>query len=352
MPDDEPFEIRRATSRAPDTLARMTWSSINCAFVRLSQIVGLNRVVDTTYRMAQSPYLYPGQPEEQRTPIEPFISYSTGANEMSPLDMAAGGQTVANGGLHHEPYYVEHIDAADGRRIYTHASAGTQVFDRAAALTTVDILKGVLTDGTARSYPLDGGRPASGKTGTQQDNTNAWFVGFTPYLTTAVWVGDPNGYTPMVNIPEFGGRNASRVQGGRYPTQIWKTYMDPAHAALPPTDWEPPPAPPREAARLYLPGNECLARAVEVGGDVVGTVPAAPAAAPPAGFASPAVPPPAPPAPPEPPTETTAAPGSAITSPRVTRLVPIESGTTVPPDVLDPRAPLPSTPRSSTITAC
>ena len=45
-----------------------------------------------------------------------------------------------------------------------------------------------------------------------------------------MWVGDPNGYTPMVNVPEFGGRNASRVQGGRYPTQIWKTFMDPAHA--------------------------------------------------------------------------------------------------------------------------
>ena len=169
----------------------MTWSSINCAYVRLSQIVGLNRVVDMTYRMAQSPYLYPGQPEEDRDPIQPFISYSTGANEMSPLDMASGGQTVANGGLHHEPYYVEYIDSADGRRIYTHSSAGTQVLDRGVALTTVDTLKGVLTEGTGRSYPLADGRPAAGKTGTQQDNTNAWFVGFTPYLTTAVWVGDP-----------------------------------------------------------------------------------------------------------------------------------------------------------------
>ena len=240
----------------------MTWSSINCAFVRLSQIVGLNRVVDMTYRMAQSPYLYPGQPEEDRDAIQPFISYSTGANEMSPLDMAAGGQTVANGGLHHEPYYVEYIDSADGRRIYTHSSAGTQVLDRAVALTAVDTLKGVLTEGTGRSYPLADGRPAAGKTGTQQDNTNAWFVGFTPYLTTAVWVGDPNGYTPMVNVPEFGGRNASRVQGGRYPTQIWKAFMDPAHANLPPTDWAAPPEPAREAARLYLPGNECLAQRV------------------------------------------------------------------------------------------
>ena len=49
---------------------------------------------------------------------------------MSPLDMAAGAQTIANEGLHHEPYYVEYIDTADGRRIYTHADPGTQVLDR------------------------------------------------------------------------------------------------------------------------------------------------------------------------------------------------------------------------------
>jgi len=360
VPNDEPFVIKNATERGPDTLAEMTWSSINCAFVRLSQIVGLNRVVDTTYRMAQSPYLYPGQPEEDRDRIQPFISYSTGANEMSPLDMASGGQTVANAGLHHEPYYVEYIDSADGRRIYTHSSAGTQVLDRGVALTTVDTLKGVLTEGTGRSYPLADGRPAAGKTGTQQDNTNAWFVGFTPYLTTAVWVGDPNGYTPMVNVPEFGGRNASRVQGGRYPTQIWKAFMDPAHASLPMTDWDAPPAPAREAARLYLPGNECLARRVTVGGDVVGTVPPAAPAAPagPAGFASPAQPP-QPPAPEQPtppasvsPTETTAAPGSPVTAPRVSRLEPIESGTTVAPDNLDPRAPVPSAPLGTAVIPC
>ena len=95
-----PFVINDAVMRAPDTLAAMTWYSINCAYVRLAQIVGLNRVVDTTYRMAQSPYLYPGQPEGDRPgnakSLEPFVSFSTGANEMTPLDMASGAQTIAN----------------------------------------------------------------------------------------------------------------------------------------------------------------------------------------------------------------------------------------------------------------
>ena len=349
----KPFEIKDAAAPRGADLRHMTEASINCAYARLSQVVGLNRVVDTTYRMAQSPYLYPGQSADERRPIEPHASYATGANEMSPLDMASGAQTIANNGLHHEPYYVEYIDAADGRRLYTHASAGTQVLDKGVALTAIDVLKGVLIRGTGRRYPLT--RAAAGKTGTQQDNTNAWFIGFTPELTTSVWVGDPDGYTPMENIREFEGANRESVQGGRYPTQIWQTYMNPALAFAPLSDWEPPPPDARPPARLYLPGNECLATAVVTGGEVIGTVP--PAAVPPAGFRQPEQTPPPPPPPPEttpgaPPTETTLAPGSDITTPIVTRLVPIPGQTTIPPDVLDPRVPLPSAPLNSHIAAC
>ena len=347
----KPFEIKDAAAPRGADLRHMTEASINCAYARLSQVVGLNRVVDTTYRMAQSPYLYPGQPADERRPIEPHASYATGANEMSPLDMASGAQTIANDGLHQEPYYVEYIDAADGRRLFTHASAGTQVLDKGVALTAIDVLKGVLIRGTGRRYPLN--RAAAGKTGTQQDNTNAWFIGFTPELTTSVWVGDPDGYTPMENIREFEGANRESVQGGRYPTQIWQAYMNPALALAPLSDWEPPPPDARPPARLYLPGNECLAQAVITGGEVLGTVPLTPT--PPAGFQMPAqTPPPRPPetTPGAPPTETTLAPGSEITAPIVTRLVPIPGQTTIPPDVLDPRVPLPSAPLTSPITQC
>jgi penicillin-binding protein 1A len=366
VPDQEPFVIRDAVPRQTDTLAAMTWYSINCAYVRLAQIVGLNRMVDTVYRMSQSVYLYPGQPEGDRPAgsegLQPLVSFSTGANEMSPMDMASGAQTIANGGLHHEPYYVERVETSAGEVLYAHQSAGTQVLDRGVALTAVDVMKGVLQQGTARRYPLADGRPASGKTGTQADNTNAWFVGFTPEITTAVWIGDPNGYTPMRNVPEF---DVSRVQGGLYPAQIWKTYMDAALAGLPHADWEAPPVPARPAARLYLPGNECLFRTETSGGDVVGTVP--PAAAPgpgaaapggPTGFGRPRQTPPTQPPPPT--TATTPAvttvpgppAGTPITTPIVTRRVQIDSGTTVPPDVLDPRAPIPSVPIGTGVYAC
>lgn len=362
---DEPFVIRDAVARATDTLAAMTWYSINCAYVRLAQIVGLNRMVDTVYRMAKSVYLYPGQPEGDRPngaeSLQPHVSFSTGANEMSPMDMASGAQTVANGGVHHEPYYVEYIENAEGERIYEHRSAGTRVLDEGVALTAVDVLKGVLERGTARRYPLADGRPAAGKTGTQADNTNAWFVGFTPELTTAVWVGDPNGYTPMRNVPEF---DVSRVQGGTYPARIWKAYMDAALDGLPHSDWAPPPEPARPPARLYLPGNECLYRTEVTGGQVIGTVPPRRATGGPEGFGRPRTPPTQPPGEQEStttapttstPTVTTQPgppPGTPITTPRITRRVLLDSGTTVPPDVLDPNHPLPSAPLGTGIYAC
>ena len=336
----------------------MTWRSINCAYVRLAQIVGLNRVVDTTYRMAQSVYLYPGQPAEERRPIEPFVSYSTGANEMSPLDMASGAQTIANGGLHHEPYYVEDIDAADGRRIYTHADAGTQVLDRGVALTAVDVLKGVLQHRHRPALPARP-RPAAGKTGTQEDNTNAWFVGFTPELTTSVWVGDPERLHADGEHPRVRGRQprracraaATRRRSGR---RTWTPALAGRAAERLGGAAAPTPGPP---ARLYLPGQRVPGPAPSRPvASVLGTVPPAPPPGP-AGFAPAAAA-----------AGTTAAAGrrrrprrprrcaaraSEITgTAAVTRLVPIESGTTVPPDVLDPRAPIPSTPLSSSVIRC
>jgi len=345
---DPVFAIDGGVAGGVFSLREHTYRSINCAFARLSQIVGLNRVVDTTYRMSESTYLYQGQPGSQRRPIEPFASYATGANEMSTLDMAVGMQTMANGGIHHRPYYVEYIDDSDGARVYTHLSAGNRVLDESVALTAIDIMKDTLTVGTGRRElgEFAAQRPASGKTGTQQSNTTAFFVGATTFLTTAVLVRDPDRYTAMVNVPEF---DVPRVQGGTYPARIWGAFMEPAHAFEPVVDWNEPPAPARPAARLYLPGNECLYRrvsapapapepepAVEVGsvGDVTQQEEPPVDQTPPNGT----VPDDEPPAP--------------APAPRVTRLVAIESGTTIPPDNLDPYHPLPSVPTNVTVSPC
>ncbi|MTA28841.1 MAG: hypothetical protein F2562_08310, partial [Actinobacteria bacterium] len=198
---DNPFVATDGVSRPVGSLSEMTWASINCAYARLSQIVGLDRVVDTTYRMANNLYLFQGRSPEQREPLRPYASFATGANEMSPLDMASGAQTLANGGVHMQPYYIERIEGPDGV-LYQHSDAGVQVLSPEANARAVNILEGVLISGTARRSQLEG-RVSAGKTGTQDNNTNAWMVGFTPELTTAVWVGHPDLYLPMNGIPEF-----------------------------------------------------------------------------------------------------------------------------------------------------
>lgn len=333
-PSEPIFQINGGVLGFIGDLRQITAQSVNCGFARLSQIVGLNRVVDTTYRMASSPYLFRGQTD--REPVQPFASYATGANEMTVLDMAAGIQTLANEGVHQEPYYVEFIDDAVGNRVHTHFDPGTQVLDRDAALETVDIMKGTLTNGTARREgPLADDREAFGKTGTQENNTNAWFVGGTKQLSTAVWVGDPDAYTPMVGVSEF---DVPRVQGGTYPARIWKNFMDPAHAFLPLEDWEAPAPPERSNARLVLPGNECEKIVVgQSGGEAVVAEP---------GPGDVAVeqfqvePPPA------------EEPVPVQTTPIVIITENVQLGTTIAPDNLDPNHPLPSVAIGRNIQPC
>ena len=329
----EPFIITDAVSRGVVTLQEHTTRSINCAFGRLSQIVGLNRVVDTIYRMAQSPYLYRDQPRSERLPIEPFASLATGANELAPIDMASGIQALANEGLHHEPYYVDFIDGTDGNRIYTHLDPGTQVLDRDGALSTVDILKGpIYGGGTGRRAAFADRRPAFGKTGTQENNTNAWFVGGTKQLSTAVWVGDPDAYTPMRGIPELVAAGYGRnVQGGHFPAVIWNSFMEPAHAFVPFVDWDRPPPPDRPNARLFLPGNECELRVV--GSALAPVDPDAPTTI-------------------APPPNPDGTPAETVPPASVPIVASVEVGTTIAPDDLNPLAPLPSLPASARLGAC
>ena len=257
---DNPFVASEGVSRPLGPLNEMTWYSINCAYSRLAQIVGLDRVVDTVYRMSRSIYLYPGQSPGEREPIRPYGSFATGANEMSPLDMASGAQTLANNGLHMEPYYVERIEGPTGI-VYQHFDPGVAVLTPEAAARTTDILTGVLVSGTARRSALEG-RVAAGKTGTQDNNTNAWMIGYTPELSTAVWVGHPDLYLSMNGIPEFDAVGVPRVQGGTFPARIWKQTMDTALFGRPATLFPTPPPNGRAAMRLYLPGTDCVSEIV------------------------------------------------------------------------------------------
>ena len=264
---DEPFEITKGVSQATAPLRTMTWLSINCAYAKLSQIVGLDRVVATMYRMASSDWL-----NKETYTIQPYASLATGANELSAMDMASGIQTLANSGVHREPYMIERIEDSKGTILYQNeASIVEQTLPIDVANNAVDVMRGVIEFGTARRTPLADGRQAAGKTGTQDNNTNAWFVGFTPQFATAVWVGDPKGYTKMTsrNVPEFASVIAGRggVQGSMFPAMIWKSYMDDVHEGFEKISFAKPPPPTRQPLRLYLPGVECPAQVIS------GTIP-------------------------------------------------------------------------------
>ena len=263
FPSDEPgvadFVMSGGVSGGVESVRLTTARSYPCGTERLTRVVGVESVVETMYQMTASAYLDPTAVSRAPLPNESGASLSLSSHQLSALDMASGMQTIANEGVHHAPYFIEYIDDADGNRLYTHRPDDERVLSTDTSLETIDILKDVIVVGTGRRAALDGGRPAIGVTGTEPDNANAWFVGATPQLTTAVWVGDPAANTPMAAIPEFADAGVNRVQGGDFPADIWKTFTDTALAGTSPTDWASPPEPTRPPARLVVPSVECRA---------------------------------------------------------------------------------------------
>lgn len=259
---DDPYkQDSDETHDGQGRLDQMTWSSVNCAFLRMYFSVGGPRVIATAHRMGV------------KGKLEDLFSFATGGNEVSALDMAAGYSTLANEGVQRDPYMVERIEDNEGRVIYQHDVVDNQALERGAALRTVDILKGVIRQGTATRAKLADDRPSAGKTGTYEADKHAWFVGFTKQFTTAVYVGNPNTPEPMQNIPEFsrppdGMQAFTKVFGGSYPALIWKELTETISANLEVQDWEAPPAPVRKPQRVWAPGQDCYG--VVVGDDEVG----------------------------------------------------------------------------------
>jgi penicillin-binding protein 1A len=107
-----------------------------------------------------------------------------------PLEMAAAYGTIANNGQYNTPVAITKIVNREGKVIYEHKASPKQVVSAKAAYQLTDMLKDVLVSGTGAGAGL--GRPAAGKTGTTDDYRDAWFVGYTPNLACAVWVGDDN----------------------------------------------------------------------------------------------------------------------------------------------------------------
>lgn len=210
------------------TLADATAQSSNCAFARLASAVG----VDTVARTAQEMGI--------QAPLQPVPSMTLGTSSVPPLQMAAAYATLAADGVARTPHVVARVEGPDGRVLLANDGAPRPVLDPQVARVTTSVLGGVVTRGTGTAAALPD-RPVAGKTGTAQDYQDAWFVGYTPQLATAVWMGDVNGERPMRGI---GGID---VTGGSYPARIWRQFMAAAHAGLPVVEFpapapEPPPA--------------------------------------------------------------------------------------------------------------
>ncbi len=179
-----------------------TAASVNTYFAPLARDAGPLNVAKMAQRLGiDSYYFHPGSTFPN---LDEHIGI--GEYEVSPLDMADAYGVFDNHGVKHSASPIVKVTSADGTVLLDNTSpAGKQVLNPAIADTVTDILKGPILHGTASGQLASFGRPAAGKTGTTDHEVDAWFVGYTPQLVTAVWMGHDNGSSQLAGIDGFGG---------------------------------------------------------------------------------------------------------------------------------------------------
>lgn len=141
-------------------------------------------------------------------------------NGVSPIEMASAYAAIENKGVFREPTCIMAITDSEGNEVVTDDIFDEKrIYDKDAAMMMTDVLRGVLTKGTARGYELDG-MSCAGKTGTTNEHKDGWFAGYTPYYTTVIWVGCD---TP---------KSIDNLLGNTYPLYIWNAYMNQIHEGL------------------------------------------------------------------------------------------------------------------------
>ncbi|HWH04854.1 MAG TPA: penicillin-binding transpeptidase domain-containing protein, partial [Gaiellaceae bacterium] len=199
-------------------LEQATIYSDNAAYAQLTQLVGAGAVADTAKRLGV------------QSRLRAFYSIGLGTESVNPLEMARAYATFANGGRRidvslrnsNQPRAIVSVADASGETILDNRPRGVEVLSPHQAATVNAILQKVVTQGTGVRARLDD-RPAAGKTGTTENYGDAWFVGYTPQLAVAVWVGYPTTLKPM--LTEFEGEP---VSGATFPALIWKTFTEQA----------------------------------------------------------------------------------------------------------------------------
>ena len=210
------------------TLTQALAKSINTIFVPLAIKVGPDKVANAAHDA--------GIPKSVKLSEVPVITL--GVDDVSPLDQADAYATIAAQGIHADPYLVQRVETQQHDVVYKAHKKTQRVFDADVMADTTFAMTKVLdcaSGGTACGKALSG-RPAAGKTGTngaRTGNKDAWFIGFTPQLSTAVWYGNHNRKTPVTH-------DGAPLYGGDLPAAAWQEMMNAALAGAPVLPFPPP----------------------------------------------------------------------------------------------------------------
>lgn len=204
--------------------------SINTYFTKLEEKTGLCETLEMARRV--------GYHRGDGKDLSQTAATTLGAQEASPLTMATVYATFANRGVRCTPVAITSVTDANGKKMRTPKTDCERAMSETTADTISQMLKGVVEDGTGTKAGLSD-RDNAGKTGTSDERRNVWFVGYTPELSTAVWVGsDGDRQIEMTDIT-IGGTYYSSVCGGCLPGPIWRTAMTEALSGVPPTSFQP-----------------------------------------------------------------------------------------------------------------
>jgi penicillin-binding protein 1A len=216
-------------------------TSDNSVYAQLTKIVGPKAIADTAHDLGI------------RSELPAYFSIGLGFVAVNPLDMTRAYATIANGGkridgsiTRDRPRVVSSVRFRKSGKVRTNEPVQHVVLSEEKAETLTAILEQVVEQGTGKRARLSG-RTAAGKTGTTDNYGDAWFVGYTPELAVAVWVGYPNELRPMET--EFHGEP---VAGGTLPAQIWKAFMTRALAKTGPKSFNPAPYVPAYDVRVVF----------------------------------------------------------------------------------------------------
>ena len=235
----EPGNIETSANRQT-TVLDATAYSINTAYVAMTQQLDLCGIRDTAQAL--------GFQRADGAEFEIVPSMALGSQNASPLTMASVYQTLANGGVHCEPRAILSITELDGSPVIDSETGETvepppvscaQAVSREVADGVTEALTKVFEYGSAKR--VDIGRPAAGKTGTAQNNTHLWFVGYTPQVSAAVWVGNAEGDIPIHGFT-INGVFKRFWYGGDIAPPIWGDFMGSVMGAYPVADFNPPSA--------------------------------------------------------------------------------------------------------------